>query len=133
MQSQKPVVFVEHQSTKNKNMPFRFLEYAVYAIRVLAVLADQNRFSEKLMDFPKIADIWSKKECVDVFRETYCYDDQLREEGMEKGTEKEMEKGMELSTLIFSALRENVPLPAIAKKHGITVQQVEKMREAFAI
>jgi len=48
------IVFVEHQSTQNKNMPFRFLEYAVDAIRVLKVLADQNRFGEKLMAFPKI-------------------------------------------------------------------------------
>ena len=48
------IVFVEHQSTANNNMPFRFLEYAVDAIRVLKVLAKQNRFGEKLMDFPKI-------------------------------------------------------------------------------
>jgi hypothetical protein len=208
------IVFVEHQSTKNKNMPYRFLEYAIFAIRVLKVLAGQNRFGESLMEFPKIelyvayngkkalseadktlvvdlgdirvtaqvinirfdnlpkekaddkqdalagyayfakafeeskaqgktpyqayniavekskeegylVDIWSRKECIDVFAETYCYDDQLKDEGREEG--------LELSTTIFNELRKNVPIPTIAKKYGVTIGQVEKMKEAFAL
>ena len=43
------IVFVEHQSTRNQNMPFKFLEYSVDAIRILRVLTDQNRFGEKRM------------------------------------------------------------------------------------
>ena len=208
------IVFVEHQSTQNKNMPFRFLEYAVYAIGALKALADQNRFGGHLMDFPRVefyvayngkkaleeadktlvvdlgdiwvtaqvvdirfdslpkekakdtqdalagyayfakvfeemktqgkspydafviaveksveegylADIWSRKECVDVFKETYRYDDQLRDEGREEG--------LDLSTQIFNELRKNVPLTTIAEKYGITVQRVEKLQEAFAV
>ena len=208
------IVFVEHQSTRNKNMPFRFLEYAVYAIGALRALADQNRFGEQLMAFPKVefyvayngkkvleeadktlvvdlgsirvtaqvvdirfdslpkekakdtqdalagyayfakvfeemkaqgkspyesyviavgksveegylADIWSRKECVDVFAETYRYDDQLREEGREEG--------FELSAQIFGELRKNIPLTTIAERYGITLQRIEKLKEAFAV
>ena len=212
------IVFVEHQSTRNKNMPFRFLEYAVDAIRVLKVLADQNRFGEKLIEFPKVefyvayngkkaleeddktlvvdlgdirvtaqvvdirfdslpkekakdtqdalagyayfakvfeeeknqgktphqaftiaveksmeegylADIWSRKECVDMFAETYSYDNQLRYEGREEGKE----EGLEISIQIVNELRENIPLLKIMEKYDVTVQQIEKLKEAFAV
>jgi len=212
------IVFVEHQSTQNKNMPFRFLEYAVDVMRILKVLSDQNRFGEKLMTFPKLefyvayngekplkeenknlvvdlgdvrvsaqvvdicfdelpkqmaenpndelagysyfvkmfremksqgktphdayhdavgkskemgylAHIWSRKELVDMFLETYCHDEILREEGMEKG----LEKGLEISALIFNALKENLPIQAIAEKYGVKSHQVEKMKRDFAI
>ncbi|MCL2264306.1 MAG: hypothetical protein FWC08_13915 [Defluviitaleaceae bacterium] len=204
------IVFVEHQSTKNPNMPFRFLEYAVLVLKVLETLVAQNRFGEKLMDFPRIEfyvayngkttleeaeknlsldlgfikveaqvvdicfdclpqedaqdtqnalagyayftkifgeakaqgkkpydayrfavdksiekgylpEIWNRKECIDMFAETYCYDDQLREEGME------------ISAAIFNALKENLPIPAIAEKYGVSIQQVTKVKELFAV
>ena len=220
------IVFVEHQSTHNKNMPFRFLEYAVDAIRVLKALAKQNRFGEKFMNFPKIefyvayngakaleendktlvvdlgdirvsaqvvdirfdslpketaedsqdalagyayfskvfeemklqgkspyeaysiavgksvekgylSDIWSRKECVDMFAETYCYDDQLKEEGRQAGREEGLEVGREeglgLSIRIHGELIKNVPIPTIAEKYGTTIQRVEEMKEAFAV
>ena len=200
------IVFVEHQSTKNKNMPFRFLEYAVFAIKVLEILAKQNRFGGKLMDFPRIEfyvayngktpleetdktllvdlgfikvtaqvvdirfdslsdeaandaqnavagyayfaktfgeakaqgkkpyeayrfavdksiengylpEIWSRKECIDMFAETYCYDDQLREEGFE------------LAADIFGELRENVPISQIAEKYGVAIQKIETLKK----
>jgi len=212
------IVFVEHQSTKNKNMPFRFLEYAVDAIRILKTFDNQNKFGEKLMNFPRIefyvayngakeldesdknlvidfgaiqvsaqvvdirfdslskekatdtnnalagysyfakvftemkqqgnspyqaydiavekskkngylADIWSREECVNMFRETYTYDDQLREEGMEEG----MEKGVELTLRVLNELRNNTPVQTIVEKYGVSIQQIEKMREAVLV
>jgi len=199
-------------------MPFRFLEYAVYALRVLKILAEQNRFGDKLMDFPKLefyvayngkkdikesdknlavdlgdikvtaqvvdirfdylpretaedsqdalagysyfakvfgemkaqgnspydayhnavnkskekgylAHIWSRKEFVDMFQETYCYDSMLREEGREEG----LEEGLGLGVLIFNALKENLSIHVIAEKYGVTVRQVEKVKRDFAI
>ena len=216
------IVFVEHQSTRNKNMPFRFLEYAVDVIRVLKVLSDQNRFGEKLMEFPRIefyvayngkkaleeddktlivdladvvvkaqvvdirfdklpketaensqnalagysyfakmfdemktqgnspydayniaveksvekgylADIWSRKELVDMFAETYSYDEMLKEEGREEGREEGLDEGLGLSALIFHALKENLPIHKIAEKFGVTVKQVEKVKKDFAV
>ncbi|MCL2577287.1 MAG: hypothetical protein FWE27_04470 [Defluviitaleaceae bacterium] len=212
------IVFAEHQSTRNKNMPFRFLEYAVDGIRLLKVLDSQNKFGEKLMQFPKIefyvayngkkaleeadktlvvdlgdirvtaqvvdirfdelpketaenaqdnlagysyfakifeemksqgksphdaysiavekgkekgylAHIWSRKELVDMFQETYCYDEMLKEEAREEG----MERGLGLGALIFNALKENVSIPAIAEKYGVTTQQVERLKKDFAV
>jgi hypothetical protein len=216
------IVFVEHQFTWNKNMPYRFLEYAVDVIRILKVLGNQNRFGEKLMTYPMIefyiayngkkilteeeklmnidlgdikvtahvvdirfdalpketatnandalagyaffaktfedakkqglspyeaykhavnesiengylADIWSRKECVDMFIETYDYDEILKEGAREEGREEGLENGLDLSTLIFGELKKNAPLSAIAEKFGITVARVEKMKTAFAI
>ena len=220
------IVFAEHQSTKNRNMPFRFLEYAVLALRILDILAKQNRFGEKLMDFPQIEfyvayngkkpldeddknlkidlgdikvtakvvdirfdslppenakntqnalagyayfakifgeakaegkkpyeayrfavdksisngylpDIWNRKECVDMFAETYCYDDQLRDEGREEGRDEGRvegrAEGMEVSAIIFNALKNNIPIPAIVEKYGVTIQQITKVKELFAV
>ena len=74
-----------------------------------------------------LADIWSRKECVDVFAETYCYDAQLKYEGREEGRE----EGLELSAQIYVALKENIPIPTIADRFGVTVQQIEKLKEVL--
>ena len=58
-----------------------------------------------------------------MFAETYCYDAQLKYEGREEG--------LELSAKIYSALKENIPIPTIAERFGVTVQQIEKLKEVL--
>ena len=92
---------------------------------------------EKSMEKGYLADIWSRKELVDMFAETYRYDEMLKEEGREEGREegliKGLEKGLGLSAQIFHALKENTTVSAIAEKLGVTVSQVEKVKRDFAI
>ena len=68
-----------------------------------------------------------------MFAETYRYDEMLKEEGREEGLEKGLDKGLGLSALIFHALKENAPIPAIAEKFGVTVNQVEKVKRDFSV
>ena len=85
---------------------------------------------EESIEKDYLANIWNRKECVDMFAETYCYDALLKEEDREEGKE----EGLELSTLIFNELRKNVPISEIVKKYGVAATQIEKMKEAiFAI
>ena len=58
-----------------------------------------------------------------MFAETYCYDDQLKYEGREEG--------LELSAQIYIALKENTPIPTIAERFGVTISQIEKLKEAL--
>ena len=52
------IVFFEAQSTKNPNIPYRQLEYAVDSFRILRVFDfigdNQNRFGSTLMEYPKV-------------------------------------------------------------------------------
>ena len=70
-----------------------------------------------------------------MFTETYCYDDQLkyegRVEGRVEGRKEGQKEGLELSAQIFSALRENIPIPEIAERYGVEVQQIEKLKEVL--
>jgi len=68
-----------------------------------------------------------------MFAEIYNYDTQLRYEGREEGLEEGREEGLELSVRIISELRENVPIPKIVEKYSVTVRQIEKLKEAFAV
>ena len=93
------------------------------------LMRGQSGESTCLFTASAAADIWSRKECVDVFKEMYCYDDQLKYEGREEGRE----EGLALSTQIYGELKENVPIPTIAEKYGVTIRQIEKMKEVFAV
>jgi hypothetical protein len=197
-------------------MPFRFLEYAVYAMKVLNVFADQNRFGEKLMDFPKIelyvayngkgvlkeddktlvvdlcdirvaakvvdirfdclqkekaedtqdalagyayftkvfeemkakgetphqaftiavkksmekgylAEIWSRKECIDMFAEVYCYDEQLRNEGFEQGIEQGIEK------IAKNMLRRGRSIDEISEDTGLSITRVAELQDEILV
>ena len=48
------IVFVEHMSTRSKNMPLRMLEYYVDIMRVLDAMEGKNRFAAKCIDPPKV-------------------------------------------------------------------------------
>jgi hypothetical protein len=73
--------------------------------------------------------IYNRKECINMFVKTYCYDEVLKEDAREEG----FEMGIELAPLIYKALLQKISIPTIAKEHGITVRQVEQVKEAFAI
>ena len=227
------LVFFEHQSTLNENMPFRFLEYAVDTIRVMKVLAEDDRFKEKLTQFPRVefyvayngkkklssdereakvisvdlgdifvkatvktihfeslpepiaknhcdkvagyafftmmfekgkkegltpykafvaaveeslrigylVDVWSRKECVDMFAEIYTYDDQLREEGREEGRaegreegrEKGREEGLNVSARIIQDLKKGMPLQSVCEKYNVSLKLVEELHDAMLV
>jgi len=88
---------------------------------------------EKSIEKGYLAHIWNRKECVDMFAETYCYDEILKEEGREEGREEGLEKGLGLSAQIVKALKENITISKIAEIYGVTVQQVERLKKDFAI
>ena len=48
------VVFVEHMSTKSKNMPYRMLEYYVDIMRIWDVLDGKDRFAAELINPPRV-------------------------------------------------------------------------------
>jgi len=96
---------------------------------------------EKSLEEGYLADIWRRKECVDMFESTYCYDDHLREgsraegreEGRKEGLVEGRSEGLQLGPQIYNALRKSIPLSTIAKNYGITIREVEEMKEAFSV
>ena len=62
-----------------------------------------------------------------MFAETYCYDDQLKYEGREEGRE----EGLELGAQIFNELKKDVPIHIIAERYGVTIRQIEKLKEVL--
>ena len=48
------IVFVEHMSTKSKNMPYRLLEYYVDLMRIWDVMDGKDRYATELINPPKV-------------------------------------------------------------------------------
>jgi len=71
---------------------------------------------EKSLEKGYLADIWSREECVDMFVETYTYEDQLREDSWEEGREEGLEKGVEKGKIELYFTELNLSVKQIAEK-----------------
>jgi len=69
-----------------------------------------------------LPDIWSQRECVDVFRNTYSVDDEIRQEGREEGRE---EKAMES---VVEMLKDGMDILLVAKYSKMSVEWVQNIQ-----
>jgi len=74
-----------------------------------------------------LSDVWSRRECVDVFRNTYSVESEIRQEAREEA----LEEGFDLSLKIMKALMSQTPIRQIVEALGVTENQVEKVRTAM--
>ena len=89
----------------------------------LPILPDWTKRNCSLRIRPTAEQMADKDNIYSLIWRTRSADAQLKYEGREEG--------LELSAQIYIALKENMPILTIAERFGVTVQQIEKLKEVL--